>query len=298
MKHSLLRVSIIASVGYVAIGAAARAAPSIPRLVSSDQKLAAFVEGADCQPAVRVRFQAKSEAEFDRATGKAARFIGNVTDLLKSQCPMLTRVSVKGLVGERILYSGVAEAATDWVVVELGSRSGSGILSAGTQGKQDEKKKFAAAAGFIAAPAIIDVAKTQGIECVGLDAKTKTCLARNHYAVNGSQIDVTAEYLLNKDGTIAKATYSPSISQGFLCTDPNKVRVEVSGGKLTEESRTGMKELLIERLRSAGSEFCAGFAGQLPAGLSTQSFGADGSSQAPAQTAAFSSAVLGLRIES
>ncbi len=276
----------------------ALAALKRPIMVASDRQMSAFIDGEKCTHGVKITFKAQSKAEFDRRTGKAARFIGNVTDLLNAQCPILERVSVRGKVKNDILYSGTAEAKTGWVVTELGSDSGGGILSQNAlENTTNSKNNFLNAPDFINARNIIAIAQDKRNECVAFETKTKNCLVRNHYSIEANQISLRSESLLNKKGSIAILSYSYSIKDSFLCTDPRKTKVDISGGNMSQESKEDMKEMLIERLNALDGEICTGFKGKASTNLFTQSFGSDGSSQAMEQSSVFSQTPFGLRIE-
>ncbi|HSW26881.1 MAG TPA: hypothetical protein VLJ62_29265, partial [Burkholderiaceae bacterium] len=100
----------------------------LPFLTTADGAISARFDGARCAEGVRMIFTGRSAESF-RNGPDTARLMNNVTFLLRQQCPTLVRVTARGMADSKIVYSGLAEAATNWEVVELGSGSGSGLLS-------------------------------------------------------------------------------------------------------------------------------------------------------------------------
>lgn len=257
-----------------------------PFLTTTDGTLSARIDGARCADVVRMTFVGRDADAFRTGFGAAERLMNNVTTLLRQQCPALVRVTSKGLVGTRIVYTGIAETATSWEVVELGAGTGSGLLAgasaapAAAGGGPLPRDLFGREQAFVAAPKLLEWLRATPHLCVRHDAKANNCAGLNQFEsqADGS-VRMTASYKLDASGSTAVLTYPAQNKNGFFCSNPTEARVVVRDGTLTAAGRSDMQAMLLERVQAAGSEICTGYAGTSPQDLNTESFGAAGTSQ-------------------
>lgn len=252
-----------------------------PLAMTPGGEMAARVDGEKCADRVRLTFLAKSAESYKTSDPTAGRLMNNVTQLLRQQCPILARVNVRGVAQEKLAYSGLAEAATGWGVVELGT-TGSGLLAGRDSSARTgpaARDLFSRGANFLPFARFVDFTKTAPLLCIRPDASGATCAGVNEYSVQGDgSVRIISSYLLDNTGTTAVLTYPSRNKAGFFCANPSEAQVSVSGGKATAAGRADMQEMLLERVRAAGAEICLGHIGDGPQNLSTESFDADGHS--------------------
>ncbi len=276
--------AVAASFGAFVGGVQAQSAR--PFLSLADGSMSARIDGASCGEQVRMTFVGKEAEVFRNGNETPSRLMNNVTTLLRQQCPALVRVSSRGVVKDRIVYSGIAEAATKWEVVELGGGTGNALLgnaaaASASNGGPTAMELFGRDRAFVPAPKILEWLKIAPNLCVRFDPKAGDCAGLNQFLpAADNTIGMTASYRLDASGSIAELSYPARNKQGFFCTRPADAIVAVKSGNLSAGGRAEMRVLLLERIQAAGAEVCTGYSGTSPQALDTESFGAEGASQA------------------
>lgn len=262
-----------------------------PFLVTPDKALSAWFDGPQCSPTVRVTFKGRNVDVFKSSTNAAARMMNNVTVVLRQQCPALVRVTTKGVADGKIQYSGIAEAATNWKVVELGSGIGSGILAGGTTtggrtSGPSARELFTRNTSFVPMQQFLEWARSAPTLCVRPDANFVSCTGLSEFSkTNEDNVLVTTHYKLDEEGSTAVLAYPATNKMGFFCTQPIDAKVQVKGGKMSKDGRADMESLLLERIKGAGNEICTGYQGKNAKDLVTASFDNDGNTQTQATAA-------------
>lgn len=284
--------------GLLACAAVAQAQPlQRPILSTANNRISARLDGPPCGELIRLVFNGADAQDFMAVEQGAASLMNNVTELLRGQCPSVARVSTRGTVAGKVVYTGVAEAATDWEVVELGSGSGSALLSgrAGS-GPSAARRQFATDPGLVPAARFVEWVRATPTLCVR--PSKNTCAGLNQFEVRGDgSLHLTATYQMDANGAMAQLSYPARPKDEFFCSNPADAKVSVMGGKLTAAGRAEMQSLLLERVQAAGQEVCTGYLGSQPNALQTETFGSNGASQAERTQATLTAQRMPLRYE-
>jgi hypothetical protein len=258
MMTSFVKKLLYALYLSLLLGAATTAAAQdkVKFLSTPDGSMTAYFVGANCAKRVEMLFEAKQPNAFDEATTPASRLMSNAVRVLSRQCTQLERITSKGVIGERILYSGIAEAATEWKLNELGVRSTSGVLSA--EGESGRQEQFAKHADFATYSALSTDLMLNDF-CARPDTQG-TCSSKFVFSnVSPTAAHTTAHYLLDDSGAEAQLTYPGQETNGFLCSPTSEVDISVVGGELTADGRKDYSSMLRERVQSGGDRICVGF---------------------------------------
>lgn len=222
-----------------------------------DGAISAYFEGSMCAERVKMLFEGSSPDAFAEASTPASRLMNNAVTVLKIQCPVLARVTSRGIVDGRVVYSGIAESASGWKLTQLGMRSNASILGGATgiaDGQQAQFRDSGSFQGFAGMAGRLN----GKIFCVR--PESGTCGGGSRYTDAGpAGAKVTARYLLDEDGAVAEMSYDAVENGGFLCAETAKIDLNVTGGTMTEEGRAEYTVMLEERLMSSGDSICTGF---------------------------------------
>lgn len=281
MNRRILAASLF--VTWTAVHAQGARPFAVAKDEQTGSEIAARFDGTKCADVVKVSFVASSADHFKSGLPLAGRLLNNATTIIRQQCPILTRVTVRGAAGGRIVYSGLSEAATNWAVVELGSSTSSGLLSSGAAGSRGSgpsaQELYGRASGFLPAPKFAAMLKAAPTLCIRPDANGASCAGINEFEIRSdSDVQIAASYRLDEAGATAALTYPAQNKAGFLCTNPKDAKIKVSGGSLTVGGRADMESMLLERIQGAGHETCTGFQAVSSSELNTESFNSEGSS--------------------
>ena len=234
-----------------------------PAMITAKREMAAFFDGPRCADAVKMIFKGKDIKYFKSDQPIAARLINNVATLIRGQCPNANQISARGLVQGKIVYTGIAEAATDWTVVELGVSKNIGSLSGGrVEGsKAGEKEKFKGGEGFLPISELVKLGSGKPFLCTRYDAKTKTCSAITDIGqVSSDGGKIKASSLIKAAGDPV-VNFSDNVNSGggFMCLNPQKSSVAITGGKLSPGARKTMETDFKDRAADKGDEICIGY---------------------------------------
>lgn len=254
----------IALVGAVAVtGFAAPVQAQRAAMVSQGKEMAAFFDGPRCAEKVDLLIKGRDIQYFEADRPIAAGLIHGVSLLIRGQCPTLQQISATGKVQDRIVYTGLAEAANDWTIVELGVSKSSGALSGGRKAgsHKGEKQKFQSLGGFVPFPDLLAQAGNNSYLCTRYDSTSSTCAAVSDMsAVSPSGGKLIATSLIKAEGDpTVNFTDATQVRDGFLCINPKKSNVEVKGGKLTPAARSTFEDSFRERAADKGGELCVGY---------------------------------------
>ncbi|MEW5683984.1 MAG: hypothetical protein AB1942_03600 [Pseudomonadota bacterium] len=256
MKSYVMAALLLATWG--AGGAQAQLLANRPFMKSIDGAISARLSGPACGETVDVVFSGADAATFNR-DGVATRLMNNVVANVKSTCPRVRMVASRGVVGERIVYNAIAESATNWLLLELGSARDASLLGSSDRGKAADKGAFARRADFAGLPTLVQKIGGRGLLCSGLDAGSCTAVMDLRSATPAGAA-VVSRSLLDSTGTQAVLSYRAQNVNGFLCSNPQTSSIEVIGGQATPQARRRMATDLRERLKPYGDEVCSGFA--------------------------------------
>lgn len=256
-------------------GAAPSAAETKTRFFqTADKRITAYFIGPRCGEKVELLLQSDDPDEFIDSRTPASRMMNNASKLLSKQCRDLERILGKGVVDSRVLYSGIAEAASQWQLVEVGARR-TGLLAAGDS-DHGERKRFAGTAGFLRSDQIESEINGRTF-CVNPDP-TNSCTAESSFRAAPSGMRLRARYLMEETGEEAVLSYPAAHdSNGFLCSATRDVDVEVLGGDLQPKGRAELARLLKEQVVSGGDHICAGFMRDSQSRLVVRTFNEQGS---------------------
>jgi hypothetical protein len=253
----------------------------------------AFFMGPTCSTHVEMQFESDDASVFNEQTSPASRLMDNAARTLSRSCASLERITSKGVVNGRVLYNGIAEAATKWRLTQLGVRGSGGLI--GGAGGDAQQAEFGTADTFLALPAAArDIvgptfcAEPEGGTCSGETAFAEA--SAGAYAVK-------ARYLLDEDGSEARLDYTATPNpDGFLCNRTANIGIGVQGGALTPEGRAEYAQMLRERIESSGDVVCAGFR-RGAAMLEMATFDAEGRSMGDPAALQRATAPVALRLD-
>lgn len=258
MKLSTLAVLVLGLASWGTTTAQAQLLANRPFMKSIDGSISARLAGPACGDTVDVAFSGADAAAFNK-DGVATRLMNNVVSNLRSTCPKVRMVASKGVVGDRIVYNAIAEAATNWLLLELGSNRDASLLGSSDRGRAADKGAFTRRADFAGFPNLVQKIAGRGLLCSGLDGASCTAVMDLRSAT-ASGAPVISRSLLDGTGTQAVLSYKAQNVSGFLCSNPQTATIDVVGGQATPEARRRMASDLRERLKPYGSEVCSGFA--------------------------------------
>lgn len=224
-------------------------------LSTPDGSMTAYFDGPQCAERIQLLFEGNSADAFKESVTPASRLMKNATRVMSRQCDQVERIVSKGVFEDRILYNGIAEAATEWDLVEIGVRS-SGVAVAATS-DEDEQAGFVSSDDFVSLADISDEVD-QSSYCADPDADG-TCIAAASFSATDAGMDIMARYLVDEDGVEAVVMYPGVDQDGLVCSATADVTVTVEGGNLSEDGRAEYAEQLRERLVSGGESTCSGF---------------------------------------
>ncbi len=229
-----------------------------PFMQSADGKLSAAFNGGRCGGEVAFTFTGADRNTFNK-DGVATRLMNNVVTALRRTCPQVKLVAAKGVVAGDVVYNAVAESEGQWLLLELGSVRDASVLSGGARGTSADRGNFGKRRDFAAFGAVLTATKGKPFLCSSLQAGT--CLSSSEF--RGATEDgatVVARSLLDGAGTQAILTYPATNRSGFLCSNPQDAKIEVSGGSASAAARARMATDLRERLKPYGDQVCSGYA--------------------------------------
>lgn len=263
-------------VGHLFLAATSHAAGNRPIQYTPGREIAAFFDGPQCDARVKLLLRGKSRDSYKSGQTLAAALINSVTLILRSQCPAIKVVSANGIVDGEKVYTGVADRATNWRVVEVGS-GGSDLLSSGVLSSEPEKQTFSQADGFITAAVLNEMTNGAAYLCDSYQAGTNSCKNLSHLERHGDgKVTITASQYRSEDGTIASIKYASTPSaEGFICTNPQDAIITVTAGNMSKDGRAALAEDLTLRIRDRGEEVCFGYQSN-DGNLTSQTFDADG----------------------
>lgn len=235
-----------------------------PILTSEDKSIAAFLDGPGCADTVKTIFRAKKADAFASGNLTAGRLMNNITALVSKSCPSVTLVRTTGIVDNRKVYSGVADAETGWEIVEYGLRNSGGfIASSHNVGDTPDLPDYLAASSYTTFGDVVQLASTSPFLCTNHDAASGTCtLITTFENATASGATMVTRQLIDDDGAVGTVTLSGETEDGLWCGNPQEATVVAAGGKLAEgsKSQAAMEEMLLERVQDAGEKVCVGYA--------------------------------------
>ncbi|MEH6717102.1 hypothetical protein [Parasphingorhabdus flavimaris] len=255
---SLVGAAVIALACIPLTSADSQILKNRPFMKSIGGKLSAQFDGARCGNTVKFVFKGQSAGSFN-ADRVASRLMNNVVTAIRQTCPRVKLVSAKGLVGKSIVYNALAESQTNWLLLELGSSRDASLLSSGVSGKAGDKSKFQRRASF---KAFSDVAKSLGTtKSLCTEPVKGRCTSLTNFSnVSTKGATITSKSRLDDKGSTAVLTYAGKNQNGFLCSNPQNVKISIVGGSASKAARSNMAEQLRERLRPFGNQACQGYA--------------------------------------
>lgn len=223
---------------------------------SADGKLLGKLDGPACADTVALVFSGP-KAKFEDGTS-ARRMMGNVVRNLRSSCGRVKLIAAKGVADGRIVYNAVAEASSDWLLLELGGDRSGGLLASGAVGQSGDRNRFSASQRFVDFGALLTRMGKARFLCAQQTAQGCT-VATEFKGASADGATLITRYLLDQAGTTATVAYDGRNSGGFLCADPQAARITVSGGGQSEAARTRLANDLRERLEPYGKQICSGW---------------------------------------
>ncbi len=275
-KRNIFLVSVSLVVAQLFVATIVQAAGNRPIQYTPGREIAAFFDGPQCDARVKLLLRGKSRDSYTSGQTLAAALINAVTLIVRNQCPAVKVVSANGVVDGEKVYTGVADRATNWRVVEVGS-GGSDLLSSGVLSSEPEKTTFAQSGSFVTAAVLAEKTNSAAYLCDNYQSSSDTCKNLSHLERHGDgRITITASQYRSDDGTIASIKYeSVPSADGFICTNPQEAVITVTEGNMSEDGRAALAEDLTLRIKDRGEEVCFGYQmeGSL---LRSQTFDADG----------------------
>ncbi len=265
--------NIVTSVSKLLLGSAflftgavvgtAEAQSGKPIMITAKREMAAFLDGPKCAESVKMIFKGKKVEYFQSDQPIAARLIYNIAALIKAQCADVTLISARGIVQDRIVYTGLAEASTDWRVAELGVSNNIGNLSGGRKAGAGagEKSEFRKNGNFLSLAKIVELGQNTPFICTRYDAATNSCSAITNLGdltAKGGKIIVSSLIKANGDPEL-RLTDTVSSNDGFMCLNPQQSTTKVIGGNLSAGARSTMETDFKERAEDKGDEICIGY---------------------------------------
>jgi hypothetical protein len=250
----------------VLVAAAASAqAPATPpppgRVIGrAGSDLAAYATPPVCGPRVAVTIVATKPELFAGGVSPAARFFGGVRAGHSLSCPQMNRMVAKGLSGQTIMFSGMADRSNDWEAVILGSN----VLDAATEARlgaqtgPSDQSVVAKSPQFLAAEAVLKQAEAANFLCV--NASAGGCEMIGEFRPHGTTVDVINRYRAGGPTTQAVVTSVATLGGGFLCADSSQSKVVIEDPRLSADARADLVEQIGERVRQNG-RVCTGFQG-------------------------------------
>lgn len=247
---------------------------SRPIMVTQGREMAAFFQGDSCDSRVGLEFRGKSIEDFKVGNPLAARLMNNVANIIRNQCAEVSVIAADGKVESDIVYSGVAEKATDWRVVEVGS-SDNDILSSGAVAGGQSQSEFAAAEGFVTVSNLVATLERQSYLCEAHDIATNTCRSLTEIKATGTGFNLITSQYRGANGPTAAVTYTGAEDDaGFLCSNPQEAVVNASGGGMSPDGIAELERQLTARARDKGNQVCIGYT-YTDSDITTQSFNED-----------------------
>lgn len=259
MYRALVLGIAVAGAGLVAsLPANAQLLRNRPFLTSLDGTLSARIDGAACAETVSLVFSGRTSGTFNEQ-GIATRLMNNAAQRLAATCGTVKLVTAKGVVNDRVVYNAVAEKATNWELLELGTSRDASLFAAGDGGTAGDQANFQRRRDFADFGAMLRAMGSQRFLCVGGNAAGCTSVTELRNASNGAATMVSRS-LLDSRGTMAVLTYASTNQGGFLCGNPQTAQLEVIGNAASPMARQRMAADLRERLRPYGTRVCNGYA--------------------------------------
>lgn len=255
-----------------------------------EDKIYSFYDGPSCAETVKTNFRAKYVGSFTSSTDDeslTARIMNNVARIIRTQCGQASLIRATGKISfeqngekvEKTVYSGVADKATDWLVVEVGVRNSGGFLSTSTRnGEEPELPAYLKQSSFLKYGDMQASISDAPILCTNHNASQNTCtLVTEFKDKTESGSTMVTRQMLDDEGAIGEVTLSGTVSDGLWCGNPQEAIVTATGGNLTagSKSQQAMEEMLLERVQDNGNQVCVGYA-KTSNGLTTTQFDADG----------------------
>ncbi|MGB3471485.1 MAG: hypothetical protein WBA51_11740 [Erythrobacter sp.] len=258
IASKLFRNSVI---GAIAVGLTVPAAGQLlkrdrPFIRSADGQLEGRLDGPACGETVSLVFTGPKSKFVDGTS--ARRMMNNVVRNLRSSCGRVSLVAAKGIADGRTVYNAVAESSSNWLLLELGGGSTSGLLASGTVGQSGDLNRFSASERFVDFGTLIKRMKGANFLCAQQTAKGCTVTTEFRQA-NANGATLVTRYLLDAAGTTATVSYSGMNSGGFLCANPQTATINVSGGGQSSAARQRLADDLRERLEPYGARICSGW---------------------------------------
>lgn len=237
--------------------------------------LTAYAIAPVCATRVAVTIVGKDPALFSGGVSPAARFFGGVRAGHSLACPQMTRMVAKGVIDDRIMFSGMADRSNDWEAVILGSN----LLDAATEdklGKQtgpSDQARLASSPGFTDAAAVFSKARTTPYLC--FNGSAGGCEVVSQWRQKGAGIEVENRYRLSRSGTQAIVTTPARMSGGMLCATTSESVVAVEDPRISADARADYVQQMTERVRQNG-RVCNGFQGAITGQMNASLFGPNG----------------------
>lgn len=223
---------------------------------SADGKLVGRLDSPACGGTVALVFTGSSDAFGD---GKSAnRMMNNVVQNVRASCGSVKLIAAKGVANGRVVYNAVAEASSNWLLLELGGDRSGGLLASGSVGKSGDLSRFSASNRFLPLGSLLKTMGSSRFLCA--QQTSQGCTVSTEFR-NASENGATlvSRYLLDGGGTLATVTYEGTNSGGFLCANPQSATITVEGGGQSTAARARLAADLRERLEPYGKRICSGW---------------------------------------
>ena len=219
--------------------------------------LVAYASTPVCGPRVSVTIVGKDPAFFAGGVSPAARFFGGVRAGHSLACPAMTRMVAKGVTGNQIMFSAMADRSNDWEAVILGSN----LLDAATEDKLGKQTGPSDQAQLVKLPGFTDagqvLARTKTLPFLCFNGGPGGCEVISQWRQKGSGVEVQNRYRLSRSAQALVSTPA-AMSGGMLCATTSESVVQVDGPGLGAEARADMVQQMTERVHQNG-RVCNGF---------------------------------------
>jgi len=276
-KSFLTKTTVIVCAAFAASNVAVAQQSERPFFMAKGRTIAAFFEGEKCAETVRTLFKGRNPSVFQDGNPAAGRLMNAVSSLIKQQCDQVQRVTAKGQVDGKTMYNGIAEAATNWLIVELGASKNSNFLGSRIVDKNNppEQLVFKERNDFLTYANMQADLGNKSVLCGGYDQSSNSCTSATTLInpnSKGSTVRITSQI---KGGAIAAIEFLGSAENGFLCSNTSDATVSITGGTLTDDGRAEMSVMFTDRWLEYGDRVCVGYVGEADS-LKTVSFDENG----------------------
>ncbi len=251
-----LTVGAAMSLGFLSAEAQLLKRSDRPFIQSADGQLKGKLDGPSCAKTVSLIFTGPKR-KFDDGTS-ARRMMNNVVRNLRLGCGSVSLIAAKGVTNERVVYNAVAEASSNWLLLELGGSASGGLLASGTVGQSGDLNKFSASKRFLSFGKLDEQMGNANYLCSQRTKDGCTIISELKNA-NEDRGTLISRYLLDSSGTLATVSYTGVNSGGFLCANPKSAKITVTGGKQSPAARQRLAQDLRERLEPYGTRICSGW---------------------------------------